>query len=752
MPTAMKTKLSLTALLSFTFYLLSSQVPQGFTYQAVARNGNTPIMNTTMPVRITIQDSLGTQIFWQELHSSASSNNFGVINLVLGRGTRQAASTVATFSNIDWSVTPKFIKTEIDFSGWKTMGVTRFWSVPYALSSAGVNGTLPKLMVTGKTTSPDEALFEVKNKDNQTIFAVYNEGVRVYVDNGAKGPKGGFAVGGFGTDKAISQNLLTVTSDSVRIYVDETVAKGSKGGFAVGGFDQTKKTINEFMFLTPENYFIGHSSGQIITTGKYNSTLGYQSGKSLTEGGNNIFIGYKTGYSNSKGGSNVFIGNNAGFSNTTGNYNIILGRSAGYDNTSGWGNIVLGDYAGSSNSTGYQNVIIGDLAGITNTEGFQNVFLGADAGSYNKTGSNNVFIGNGTGSSNTTGNYNSFLGFEAGLGNTSGYFNTFLGYQAGYSSGASSYSTSIGYKAGYALNNWQGGTYVGFEAGLNSTGRQNVFLGSEAGRAFTSGADNVAIGGMAGGSNDSPFQAATGSRNVLIGFHSGYKSSGATDNVIVGAQDPFGATHITGSYNVYLGVDAGNLSATGSRNVFIGYSAGKSETGSDKLYIQNNSSTTPLLWGDFYLKRLSINGNTAINLVPYYAYALQIGLDADDQYALAAYGPAWCSAGVWSTSDIKLKKNVLLLENSLDKVLSLRGVSFDWNKEEHPEMGFSGGKQFGLIAQEVEKVLPELVSEGPGGFKSVDYSKITPILIEAIKEQQNQIEELKKEIALLKSK
>jgi hypothetical protein len=270
----MKTKLSLTALLSFTFYLLSSQVPQGFTYQAVARNGNTPIMNTTMPVRITIQDSLGTQIFWQELHSSASSNNFGVINLVLGRGTRQAASTVATFSNIDWSVTPKFIKTEIDFSGWKTMGVTRFWSVPYALSSAGVNGTLPKLMVTGKTTSPDEALFEVKNKDNQTIFAVYNEGVRVYVDNGAKGPKGGFAVGGFGTDKAISQNLLTVTSDSVRIYVDETVAKGSKGGFAVGGFDQTKKTINEFMFLTPENYFIGHSSGQIITTGKYNSTVG----------------------------------------------------------------------------------------------------------------------------------------------------------------------------------------------------------------------------------------------------------------------------------------------------------------------------------------------------------------------------------------------------------------------------------------------------------------------------------------------
>jgi len=71
-------------------------------------------------------------------------------------------------------------------------------------------------------------------------------------------------------------------------------------------------------------------------------------------------------------------------------------------------------------------------------------------------------------------------------------------------------------------------------------------------------------------------------------------------------------------------------------------------------------------------------------------------------------------------------------------------------------MGFTKTRQIGLIAQEVELLFPELVSEGPDGFKSVDYSKLTPVLIEAVKEQQKQIdsqnkriEELEKSVSLL---
>ncbi|RPJ56197.1 MAG: hypothetical protein EHM12_10685, partial [Dehalococcoidia bacterium] len=86
------------------------------------------------------------------------------------------------------------------------------------------------------------ALFKVINDDNQIVFAIYNEGVRIYVDDGAKGAKGGFAVGGFGTSKAPSQNLLYVDPDSIRAYVSNEGAKGAKGGFAVGGFGTTKGT------------------------------------------------------------------------------------------------------------------------------------------------------------------------------------------------------------------------------------------------------------------------------------------------------------------------------------------------------------------------------------------------------------------------------------------------------------------------------------------------------------------------------
>ena len=121
----MKTKLSLTLLLSLIFGLLSSQVPQGFNYQAIARDatGN-PIVNTTLPVRITIQsDSLTTgTIFWQELHS-ITTNSFGLISLKLGKGTR-ITGTASAFSAIDWTVMPKFIKTEIDYGGFKNMGVS----------------------------------------------------------------------------------------------------------------------------------------------------------------------------------------------------------------------------------------------------------------------------------------------------------------------------------------------------------------------------------------------------------------------------------------------------------------------------------------------------------------------------------------------------------------------------------------------------------------------------------------------------
>jgi hypothetical protein len=94
-----------------------------------------------------------------------------------------------------------------------------------------------------------------------------------------------------------------------------------------------------------------------------------------------------------------------------------------------------------------------------------------------------------------------------------------------------------------------------------------------------------------------------------------------------------------------------------------------------------------------------------------------------------------CATGGWSTcSDLKFKENIENVEDALAKVLKLRGVRFSWRREEYEDRSFPEGAHYGVIAQEAEMVLPEIVSAGPDGERSVAYSEIVPILIESIKE------------------
>jgi hypothetical protein len=140
-----------------------SQTPQGFTYQALAMDGSgEPIRNQALPVRITIQSEAGGgTIFWQELHSSVSTNASGMFTLVVGSGVKEAG-TAEAFADIDWSVIPKFIKTEIDYSGWKDLGSSQLWSVPYAMRASGIAGSLPAIDVTGASRISTH-LFDYRN-------------------------------------------------------------------------------------------------------------------------------------------------------------------------------------------------------------------------------------------------------------------------------------------------------------------------------------------------------------------------------------------------------------------------------------------------------------------------------------------------------------------------------------------------------------------------------------------------------------
>ena len=103
--------------------------------------------------------------------------------------------------------------------------------------------------------------------------------------------------------------------------------------------------------------------------------------------------------------------------------------------------------------------------------------------------------------------------------------------------------------------------------------------------------------------------------------------------------------------------------------------------------------------------------------------------------------------GVDYPSDARFKKNLLSINSPLDKLLSLNGLSYEWKTEEYKDKGFPEGRHYGVIAQEIEKVLPEVVNTAPDGSKAVAYTEIIPVLIEAIKEQQKDIEQLKKKVA-----
>ncbi|MBK7132733.1 MAG: tail fiber domain-containing protein [Bacteroidales bacterium] len=245
-------------LLSFVFLNLSSQVPEGFNYQAIATYSGSPV-TTAITVRITIQElETGGETFWIEDHLGVIPNSQGLFNIVIGTGVMVAGSTAASFADIDWSVSPKYLKTDIDYLGWKPMGVSKLQSVPYSMVAEKIVNPVNKIGIKGTTTNMEEALFEVRNSTGQIVFAVYNEGVRIYVDDGSKGSKGGFAIGGFDVEEkglVPGPELLVVDPTKIRMYIDQAAAvKSPKGGFAIGGFDAAKGyPIQTYMRITNDS-------------------------------------------------------------------------------------------------------------------------------------------------------------------------------------------------------------------------------------------------------------------------------------------------------------------------------------------------------------------------------------------------------------------------------------------------------------------------------------------------------------------
>ena len=110
-------------------------------------------------------------------------------------------------------------------------------------------------------------------------------------------------------------------------------------------------------------------------------------------------------------------------------------------------------------------------------------------------------------------------------------------------------------------------------------------------------------------------------------------------------------------------------------------------------------------------------------------------------------GNAWLQGTLTQASDSRLKKDINLLQNSLQKITQLNGYNYYWKNENSDK-----NLQTGVIAQEVRELFPELVNEDKDGILSVNYSGLIPVLIESVKEQQKQIDDLKKIVEKLLKK
>lgn len=272
--------------------------------------------------------------------------------------------------------------------------------------------------------------------------------------------------------------------------------------------------------------------------------------------------------------NNVYYGNLAGFS-------LVGGAAGAFDNA------FFGFAAGFCTDYGDRNTFMGISAGESNKTGSYNTFIGFSAGSGN-TASDNTFIGYSAGKNNTTGYDNIFIGYNAGVGNTSGNNNSFLGYCAGNNNTTGYDNAFFGYKAGYSNTTGHDNTFLGLLSGnTNSVGNDNTFLGYMSGRWNTSGSDNTFIGTNAGISNT------TGASNTFLGFGAG------TGNT-------------TGVHNTFIGNYAGQSSTAGNGNVFLGYQAGYYAAGSNLLYIDNSTTSSPLVYGEFDNDLIKINGNLRV--------------------------------------------------------------------------------------------------------------------------------------------
>jgi trimeric autotransporter adhesin len=432
-------------------------------------------------------------------------------------------------------------------------------------------------------------------------------------------------------------------------------------------------------------------------------------------------------YQNTAMGSGALFDLTPSHTGPLGSGNTAAGYEALFSTTTGDGNSALGLYALVDNTTGSYNTAMGGYALESNLSGASNTASGYASLQGNTTGQENAAFGAGTLNANTAGSYNTAAGFDALYSNQKGNYNTAAGYWALIANTSGSHNTATGT---YTLNSNLSGnsnTASGSNAlASNTSADYNTADGASALAYNTTGNSNAAIGYAALYSN------ATGNYNLAAGYQALYSSTGASENIAFGYnalyKDTSGAgntatgvgalyDNLAGAYNAAYGFQAGGQ-GNGSYNIGIGYQGGYAvQTGSYNIDIGSAGSAN-----DNKTIRIGTQGTQAA--------AFMAGIYGNAMSGSTVVVTSTGQLGVLSSSE-RFKTDITAMSDETAKLERLRPVTFHLKSE--PD----GALQYGLIAEEVAKVYPDLVIRAQNGqIDGVRYDELAPMLLNEMQQEQ----------------
>ena len=456
-----------------------------------------------------------------------------------------------------------------------------------------------------------------------------------------------------------------------------------------GGSQPNVSTLNYTAGQTLANAaIVPLSSGGAITVASALSntellidTNGYYAAAGV--GVQNTFLGLGAGNFTMTGDENSAFGNSALLSNTSGGFNTAMGVSALGSNTTGGNNTATGAFALNANSTGSGNTAIGVLALSTNTDGGSNTASGFQALFSNSSGGSNTATGYQALFSNTIGTDNTATGAGTLADNTGGVENTALGFQALNSNSNGTFNTGSG---SGALRS-------------NLTGSFNTAHGADSLYFSTGGDDNTAVGFEALEFND------TGADNTAIGIQTLHQNTTGNLNTALGEQALYDNT--TGTNNTALGAGAGNSHVSGDNNIYIGNLGDAFPNESNAVRIGTVGTHQRV----YIAGILGVTGSgTAMQIYP------------DGQIGTIS-------------SSARYKDEIRDMADASSAMMKLRPVTYRFKGQK------DDSRQFGLVAEEVEEVLPELVVRNAAGeVEAVSYHEMPAMLLNELQKQQRTIE------------